>query len=48
MAEIMPEDDLRPAVAATAAGGDGRLSLGAVSWSVFEGARDPYVILIII
>lgn len=29
-------------------GGDGRLSRGAVSWSIFEGARDPYVILITI
>ncbi|HEY9218238.1 MAG TPA: MFS transporter [Phenylobacterium sp.] len=29
-------------------GGDARLSRGAVAWSVFEGARDPYVILITI
>ena len=29
-------------------GGDGKLSRGAVSWSVFEGGRDPYVILITI
>jgi MFS transporter, UMF1 family len=43
----LPEADLRPDVE-TAAGTSGRLSLGAVSWSVFEGARDPYVILIII
>jgi MFS transporter, UMF1 family len=29
-------------------GGDGRLNRGGVAWSVFEGARDPYVILITI
>ena len=29
-------------------GGDGKLSRGAVSWSVFEGGRDPYVILMTI
>jgi len=28
--------------------GDGRLSRGGVAWSVFEGARNPYVILITI
>jgi MFS transporter, UMF1 family len=29
-------------------GGDGKLTRGAVSWSIFEGGRDPYVILITI
>jgi UMF1 family MFS transporter len=29
-------------------GGDAKLTRGAVSWSVFEGARDPYVILMTI
>jgi UMF1 family MFS transporter len=29
-------------------GGDGRLSRGGVAWSIFEGGRDPYVILITI
>jgi len=29
-------------------GGDGKLSRGAVAWSVFEGGRDPYVILMTI
>jgi UMF1 family MFS transporter len=29
-------------------GGDGKLNRGAVSWSIFEGGRDPYVILITI
>lgn len=29
-------------------GGDGRLSKGGVAWSVFEGARNPYVVLITI
>lgn len=28
--------------------GDGRLSRGAISWSLFQGGRDPYVILVII
>lgn len=28
--------------------GDGRLNRGAVSWSIFEGGRDPYVILMTI
>ena len=44
----IPEADLRPETETTTVEGTGRLSLGAVSWSVFEGARDPYVILIII
>lgn len=29
-------------------GGDGKLTRGGVSWSIFEGGRDPYVILITI
>jgi UMF1 family MFS transporter len=29
-------------------GGDGRLTRGAVAWSLFEGARNPYIILITI
>ena len=29
-------------------GGDGKLSKGAIAWSVFEGGRDPYVILMTI
>ena len=29
-------------------GGDGKLSKGAISWSIFEGGRDPYVILMTI
>ena len=28
--------------------GDGRMSRGAVAWSLFEGARNPYVVLITI
>ena len=28
--------------------GDGRMNRGAVSWSVFEGARNPYIILVTI
>ena len=37
-----------PVAAETAPGETGRLSRGAVSWALFEGGRDPYVILIII
>jgi UMF1 family MFS transporter len=47
LTELYPEADLvavRPEEDDQAA----RLSRGAISWSVFEGARDPYVILIII
>ena len=29
-------------------GGDGKLSRGAISWSIFQGGRDPYVILMTI
>ncbi len=29
-------------------GGDGKLSKGAISWSIFEGGRDPYIILMTI
>jgi UMF1 family MFS transporter len=29
-------------------GGDGKLNRGGISWSIFEGGRDPYVILITI
>jgi UMF1 family MFS transporter len=44
--ETLQEADLRPAAAASAA--DAPLPLGAVCWSLFEGARNPYVILITI
>ena len=47
MTEVVPEADLRPDAAVSGAG-KGRLSLGATSWSIFEGGRDPYVILITI
>ncbi|MFI4933510.1 MAG: MFS transporter [Caulobacterales bacterium] len=47
MSQIIPEADL-VAVPPEADDPAARLSRGAVSWSVFEGARDPYVILIII
>ncbi|MDB5453087.1 MAG: hypothetical protein JWO33_1665, partial [Caulobacteraceae bacterium] len=29
-------------------GGDGRLTLGGVAWSVFQGGRDPFIILVTI
>jgi UMF1 family MFS transporter len=42
-----PSSVVDPPVIATL-GGDARLNRGAVAWSVFEGGRDPYVILITI
>jgi UMF1 family MFS transporter len=45
--ELVQEADL-VAVRPEADDPTARLSRGAVSWAVFEGARDPYVILIII
>lgn len=42
-----PASVLDPPVIATV-GGDGKLSRGAVAWSIFEGGRDPYVILMTI
>ena len=47
MAHLIPEADL-VAVRPEADVPGARLSLGALSWAVFEGARDPYVILVII
>lgn len=29
-------------------GGDGRMTLGAYAWSIFQGGRDPFIILIVI
>ncbi|HEY2051113.1 MAG TPA: MFS transporter [Caulobacteraceae bacterium] len=47
MVEALSETDM--AVAATVAGDPrARLSLGATCWSLFEGARNPYVVLITI
>ncbi|MDZ4372538.1 MAG: MFS transporter [Phenylobacterium sp.] len=36
------------AAAPASSGAEGRLNRGGVSWSIFEGGRDPYVILITI
>jgi UMF1 family MFS transporter len=47
LTQLLPEADL-VAVMPEADVPGARLSLGALSWSVFEGARDPYVILVII
>lgn len=47
MTELIQEADLI-AVPAAADDPKARLNRGAVSWAVFEGARDPYVILITI
>jgi len=47
LSQYIPEADLiavRPEADVPGA----RLTRGAISWSIFEGARDPYVILIII
>jgi UMF1 family MFS transporter len=45
LSELIQEADLTPAATL---GGDTRLSLGAACWSLFEGARNPYVVLITI
>ncbi len=45
MSELIQEADLGPAATR---GGDGPLSLGAACWSLFEGVRNPYVVLITI
>jgi UMF1 family MFS transporter len=47
VSQYIPEADLI-AVPPEADAPNVRLSRGAISWSIFEGARDPYVILIII
>ncbi|HEX3916883.1 MAG TPA: MFS transporter [Caulobacteraceae bacterium] len=47
MSQVIPEADL-VAVPASADVPSAKLTRGAISWSIFEGARDPYVILIII
>ncbi|HWE99567.1 MAG TPA: MFS transporter [Caulobacteraceae bacterium] len=48
MSEAMPEAELRAGEVASAASARAPLTLGAVCWSLFEGARNPYVILITI
>ena len=45
MSELINEADLAPPAPI---GGSARLSLGALAWSLFEGARNPYVILVTI
>jgi MFS transporter, UMF1 family len=47
LTQLTPEADL-VAVPPEADATSAKLTRGAISWSVFEGARDPYVILIII
>jgi UMF1 family MFS transporter len=47
LSQYIPEADL-VTVPPSADVASARLSKGAVSWAIFEGARDPYVILIII
>src|SRR5580698_167290 len=47
MSELISETDLVPPVPQDS-GTPARLSLGAACWAIFEGARDPYVILITI
>jgi UMF1 family MFS transporter len=47
LSQVIPEADL-VAVRPEADVPGARLTRGAISWSIFEGARDPYVILIII
>jgi len=47
LTELIQEADLSPA-SSLPGGGDARLSRGAACWSLFEGVRDPYVILVTI
>lgn len=47
MSELISETDLVPALPSPT-GPSARLSRGATAWAIFEGARDPYVILITI
>ena len=47
MSGIILEADLRPAASGPAVG-DAKLPFGGACWALFEGARDPYVILITI
>ena len=47
MSELISEADRRPA-AAGGGRGEARLSLGALCWALFEGARTPIVVLIVI
>ena len=48
MSELVSEAELRPATAEAAKDARAPLSLGAFSWSVFEGGRNPFVVLITI
>ncbi len=45
--EVLPEADLAPGAQAPS-GVNVPLTRGAISWSIYEGVRDPYVILITI
>jgi MFS transporter, UMF1 family len=47
VSELINEADLRPPEADSGPR-SAKLSLGGISWSIFEGGRDPYVILITI
>lgn len=49
MTEVVPEADLAAAITVgSAAPAGAKLSTGARAWSLFEGGRDPYVILVTI
>jgi UMF1 family MFS transporter len=48
LSELIPEADLAVAADSAPSAPGAKLSLGAASWSIFEGARNPYVILITI
>jgi MFS transporter, UMF1 family len=48
MTEAISEADMAVAVAPVAGDPHARLSFGAACWSLFEGARNPYVVLITI
>jgi len=48
LSELISEADLSPGARAAAGPAGEKLTGGAISWAVFEGARNPYVILITI
>ncbi|MDB5441865.1 MAG: hypothetical protein JWP73_241, partial [Phenylobacterium sp.] len=53
MTQFVPLDADGPAAVVeppiiAAIGGDGKLTRGGVAWSVFEGGRDPFIILVTI
>jgi UMF1 family MFS transporter len=48
LSELVPEADLLTSAPPPADGRGARLGSGAISWAVFEGGREPYLILVTI